>query len=137
MCSVVDIICCLTGRIISHINCSAMTWVRSINVWGQSREVSIVRTSPSASPGLQPRKWWDASYSTCWLHLKTDKWRDLIWNCRLTLNCWKRMCDKLKSNICCETRLEHWWTYMSSDFIRNNYYVSNVSLSVCHLGLKL
>ena len=25
--------CCLIGRIISHINCKAMTWVSSVNVW--------------------------------------------------------------------------------------------------------
>ena len=61
LCCVVDIMCCLSGRFISHINCNPMTWARSVNVWGQSREVSIVRTSPSTSPGLQPRKWWDAS----------------------------------------------------------------------------
>ena len=56
LCSVVDIICCLTGRFIGHTNCSAMIWVRSVNVWGQSREVSIARTLPSASQVLRSAK---------------------------------------------------------------------------------
>ena len=43
-----------------------------VNVLGHSKVLCIIRTSPSASPVLQPRKWLDDWDSTRLLHLETD-----------------------------------------------------------------